>query len=44
MARIAFSRCSELSVLNSAKSSSTFPHANVALASFIGETQFDCTA
>ena len=44
----AFRRCSELSVLNSAKSSDTFPHANVELGPSIGHTRFcladQCTA
>ena len=43
MALNVFSRCSELSVRNSAKSSDTFPHPSVALGPLIGDTRFDCT-
>jgi hypothetical protein len=41
MAPKAFSRCPELSVRNSAKSSETLPHANVELSSSNGGTRFD---
>ena len=44
MALKVFSRCSELSVRNSAKSSSTFPHPSVALGPLIGGTRFDYRA
>jgi nucleotide-binding universal stress UspA family protein len=39
----AFCRCSELSVLNSAKSSDTFSHPSVELGPLIGDTRFDCS-
>jgi hypothetical protein len=41
MAPKAFSRCPELSVRNSAKSSDTFPHANVEFSPSIGGTRLD---
>src|SRR5882672_3298963 len=44
MALKVFSRCSELSVRNSAKSSNMFPHPGVALGPLIGGTRFDYRA